>query len=160
MLDISAAFGTIDHSILSENLDSGFGVGGAALKWLTSYLSQRTQQVEIKGTLPEKKQLITGVPQGSCLDPVLFTIYVASLFQIIERHLPEAQSYADDQQIYLSFRPILSTNQTDSVTAIENCVAELTSWMISNMLVVNDELDDFQHASGKWQQDGILDCMK
>ena len=136
MLDISAAFGTIDHSILSENLDSGFGVGGAALKWLTSYLSQRTQQVEIKGTLPEKKQLITGVP-------VLFTIYVANLFQIIERHLPEAQSYAHDQQIYLSFRPILSTNQTDSVTAIENCVAELTSWMISNMLVVNDSKMEF-----------------
>ena len=80
MLDLSAAFDTIDHSILLETLESGFGVGGTALKWFTSYLSQRTQQVQIKGTHSEKKQLTTGVPQGSCLGPVLFTIYVADLF--------------------------------------------------------------------------------
>ena len=90
MLDLSAAFDTIDHSILLETLGSGFGVGGTALKWFTSYLSQRTQQVQIKGTLSEKKQLTTGVPQGSCLGPGLFTIYVADLFQIIQKHLPDA----------------------------------------------------------------------
>ena len=73
------------HSILLETLGSGFGVGGTALKWFTSYISQRTQQVQIKGTLSEKKQLTTGVPQGSCLGPVLFTIYVADLFLIIEK---------------------------------------------------------------------------
>ena len=49
---------------------------------------------------------------------MLFTIYVADLFQIIEKHLPEAQGYANDHQVYLSFRPILSTNQTALVTAI------------------------------------------
>ena len=111
MLDLSAAFDTIDRSILLETLGSGFGVGGTALKWFTSYLSQRTQ-VQIKGTLPEKKELTTGVPQGSCLGLVLFTIYVADIFQIIETHLPEAQGYADDHQVCLSFRPNLSTNQT------------------------------------------------
>ena len=84
MLDLNAAFDTIDHSILLETLGSGFGAGGTALKWFTSYLSQRTQQVQIKGTLSEKKQLTTGLPQGSCLGPVLFTIYVADLFQIIK----------------------------------------------------------------------------
>ena len=87
MPDLSAAFDTIDCSILLETLGSGFGVGGTAFKWFTSYLSQRTQQLQIKGTLSEKKQLTTGVPQGSCLGPVLFTIYVADLFQIIEKHL-------------------------------------------------------------------------
>ena len=92
--------------------------------------------MKIKGTLSEKKQLTTGIPQRSCLDPALFTIYVANLFQIIERHFPEAQGYADDHHVYLSFRPILSTNQTDLITAIENCGAELRSWMISNMLMV------------------------
>ena len=115
-----------------KTLGSGFGVGGTALKWFTSYLSQRFQQIQIKGTLSEKKQLTTGVPHGSCLGPVLFTIYVADIFQIIEKHLPEAQGYADDHQVYLPFRPIPATNQTASVTAIENCVAELRSclcWM-------------------------------
>ena len=57
MLDLSAAFDTIDHSTLLETLGLCFGIGGTALKWFTSYLSQRTQQVQIKGTLPEKKQL-------------------------------------------------------------------------------------------------------
>ena len=71
MLDLNAAFDTIDHSILLETLGSGFGVGGKALKCFTSYLSQRTQRVQIKWTLSEKKQLTTGVPQRSCLDPVL-----------------------------------------------------------------------------------------
>ena len=135
------------YSILLETLSSGFGVGGTDLKSFTSYLSQRTQQVQIKGTLSEKKQLTTGVPQGSWLGPVLFTIYVADLFHIIEKHLPEAQGYADDHQFYLSFRPIPSTNQTTSFTAVENCVAELRSWMISNMLMVNDSKT-------------ILDCRK
>ena len=106
MLDLSAAFHTIDHSILLETLGSGFGVGGTALKWFTSYLSQRTRQVQIKGTLSEKKQLTTGAPQGSCLGPVLFTIYVADLFQIIEKHLPETQGYADDQ----SSLPVIQTH--------------------------------------------------
>ena len=138
MLDLSAAFDTIDHNILLETSGSGFGVGGTALKWFTSNLSQRTRQVQIKGTLSEKKQLTTGVTQGSCLVPVLFAIYVADLFQIIEKHIPEAQGYADDHQVYLSFTRIPSTNPTASVSGIGNCVAELRGWMISNMLMVND----------------------
>ena len=105
--------------------------------------------------ISEKKQLTTGVPQGSCLGPVLFTIYVADLFQIIEKHLTEAQGYADDHQVYLSFRPIPSTNQTASVTAIENCVAELRSWMISNMPMVNDNKTEFLIVGSKQQLERV-----
>ena len=101
------------------------------------------EQVQIKGTLSEKKRLTTGVPEGSFLGPMLCTIYVADLFQIIEKHLPEAQGNADDHQIYLSFRLITSTNQIASVTAIENCMAELRNWLIPNMLMVNDSKTDF-----------------
>ena len=56
MLDLSAAFDTIDHSILLETLGFGFGVGGTALKWFTSYRSYRTRQIQIKGTLSEKNK--------------------------------------------------------------------------------------------------------
>ena len=81
--------------------------------------------------------------------------YVADLFQIIEKHLPEAQGYADDHQVYLSFRPIPSTNQTASVTAIENCVAQLRSWMISNMLMVNDSKTEFLIVGSKQQLERV-----
>ena len=67
--------------------------------WNGSRHSFLKEQVQIKGTLSEKKQLTTGVQQVFCLDPVLFTFYVADLFQIIEKHLPEAQGYADDHQV-------------------------------------------------------------
>ena len=112
MLDLSAAFGIIDHSILLETFGFGCGVGGTALKWFTTYLSQRTQQIQIKGIL--------------------------SKINFLENHVPKTQGYADDHQVYLPFRPIPFMNQTASVTAIAKCVVELTSWMISNMLMMND----------------------
>ena len=117
--------------------------------------SKNSASTNYKGTLSEKKQLTTGVPQGSCLGPVLFTIYVADLFQIIEKHLPEAQGYADDHQVYLSFRPIPSTDQTASVTAIENCVAELRNWMISNILMMNDSKTEFLIVGSKQQLERV-----
>ena len=86
---------------------------------------------------------------------MLFTIYVADLFQIIEKHLPQAKGYADDHQVYLSFRPIPFTNQTTSVADIENCVAELRSWMISNKLMVNDSKTDFFIIGSKQQLERV-----
>ena len=64
-------------------------------------------------------------------------------FNLVFTWWTEAQGYANDHQFHLSFRPIPSTNQTASVTAIENCVAEVRSWMISNMLMVNDSKTEF-----------------
>ena len=86
---------------------------------------------------------------------MLITIYVADLFQIIEKHFPKAQGYADDQQVYLSFRPIPSTNQTALVAAIENCVAGLRSWMISIMLMVNDSKTEFLIVGSKQQLERV-----
>ena len=97
--------------------------------------------------------MTTGVPQESCCGRVQFTIYVADLFQIIEKHLPEVQGYADDHQVYLLFRTIPSTNQAAPVTAIGNCVAELR--MISNMLMVNDSKTWFFIVGSKQQLERV-----
>ena len=78
-----------------------------------------------------------------------------TFFQIIEKRLPEAQACADEHQVYLSFRPIPSTNQTAPATAIENCAAELRSWMISNMLMVDGPKAEFQIVGSKQQLERV-----
>ena len=137
LIDLSAAFDTIDHAILLETLEKDFGVTGNALKWLTSYLSERKKTILIKDHESEVFNLQSGVPQGSCLGPVLFILYVAGLFKIIDKHLPNAHTYADDTHIYHSFRPDTSLSQDAALKSIENCVADIRAWMLSNRLLIN-----------------------
>ena len=66
-----------------------------------------------------------GVPQGSCLGPLLFTIYASKLFDVIKVHLPTVHCYADDTQLYVSFSPNISTRQFEAVTAIQHCVDDI-----------------------------------
>ena len=101
LIDLSSAFDTIDHAILLETIEKDFGVTGNALKWLTSYLSERKQTILIKDHESDVFNLQSGVPQGSCLGPVLFILYVAGLFKIIDKHLPNAHTYTDDTRIHL-----------------------------------------------------------
>ena len=88
LLDLSAAFDTIDHCILLERLKSGFGIRGTALSWFASYLSNRSQQILIDGSLSMNFELSCGVPQGSCLGPLLFLLYASKIFHIVDKHLP------------------------------------------------------------------------
>lgn len=74
-LDLSAAFDTIDHSVLLRRLETKFGFTGTALEWFKSYLSGRFQQVVIDDATSDKFNMDFGVPQGSCLGPLLFSIY-------------------------------------------------------------------------------------
>ena len=105
MLDMSAAFDTIDHNILIDILKDDFGVVDSALQWFRSYLANRKQQVVIDRCKSSKFMVATGVPQGSCLGPVLFLLYVSGLSEIISKHLPCHHTFADDTQLYLSFKP-------------------------------------------------------
>ena len=103
LLDLSAAFDTVDHRILLERLSDEDGIRGTALHWFRSYLSVRSQRFSIHGVLSRPFDLNCGVPQGSCLGPLLFIIYASKLFKIVEHYPPDAHCFADDTQLYLSF---------------------------------------------------------
>ena len=74
------------HCILLERFRSAFGVRDMVLSWFSSYLSGRTQQVSIDGTLSMKFDLEYSVPQGSCLGPLLFVVYASKIFEIVDKH--------------------------------------------------------------------------
>ena len=86
-------------------LITDFGMGGKALEWFSSYLSGRSQRVLFEGATSDSFDLRFGVPQGSCLGPLLFVVYASKLFEIVQDHLPNAHCFADDTQLYLSFGP-------------------------------------------------------
>ena len=75
LLDLSSAFDTVNHDIMIRRLDMSFGITGTALQWLRSYLSGRSQHVIVNGQRLESLNLPFGVPQGSCLGPLIFTLY-------------------------------------------------------------------------------------
>ena len=84
LLDLSAAFDTIDHATLLEALQSQCGITGTVLKWFASYLSDRSQAVRIGAAFSAFVGLVFGVPQGSVLGPILFTLYTSPLGAIVK----------------------------------------------------------------------------
>ena len=85
LLDLSAAFDTVDHAILLQRLATSYGLGGHALKWFSDYLDRRTQCVRRGSSRSTPTTVSCGVPQGSVLGPILFLLYTADLLLLIER---------------------------------------------------------------------------
>ena len=81
--------------------------------------------------------------QGSCFGPLLSTIYATKLFSIIKSHLPSAHLYTDDTQLYLSFRSLEGTCEAEALDAMENCIADVRSWIINDKLMLNDDKTEF-----------------
>ena len=138
LLDLSAAFDTIDHDIILKRLNAECGIDGNALKWFKSYLTNRVQSVIIDDEISTPKKLNYGVPQGSILGPLLFTAYLAPLREIIVKHGLKYHCYADDTQIYISFSPVSEEVEDKALKSLETAIADIKSFMISNKLKLND----------------------
>ena len=107
------------------------------------YLYNRWQRVSFNQEVSKRSDLACGVPRRSCLGPLLFTIYASKIFEIIKEYLPQAHAYADDTQLYLSFKADSSTEQNDAMKAMENCITAIRAWMIEDKLCLNDSKTEF-----------------
>ena len=105
-------------------------------------LSNRSQRIEVEGT-SKNFNLECGVPQGSCLGPLLYIIYATKLFKIIEHNLPDAHCYADDTQLYLSFTPADGLSSQIVIQAIGRCIEDIRHWVVSDCLLLSDEKRNF-----------------
>ena len=137
LLDLSAAFDTVRHDTLLNRLKSRFGVDGKALEWFASYLADRTQRVTVNDGLSSAFPLRQGVPQRSCLGPLLFTVYTSKLFDIVREHLPSVHCYADDTQLYLAFSPDVQGEDEAALNAMRDCIHDLRNWMIEDRLMLS-----------------------
>ena len=135
-LDLSAAFDTIDHATLLPRLSTSFGVHGTALAWLTSYLTNRSQIVRMGSVSSNPSNCSSGVPQGSVLGPILLSLYISPIGQIVSDFGLAQQQYADNSQLYTSLK---GDNVTDSITRLEACLDNLRTWLCHNGLCLNPD---------------------
>lgn len=153
-MDLSAAFDTIDRVKLIHRLKSWFGISGIALDWFSSYLSDRVQSVKVNNHLSSEKALVCGVPQGSVLGPILFSLYTVPLSKVISsysdiKHL----LYADDTQAYMSLTP---AHAIESLSDLGQCLTDIHSWMNTNMLKLNPDKTEFCVFGTKKQRDKLV----
>ena len=139
LLDLSAAFDTIDHQTLLTRLEKQYGISDKPLKWVSSYLSERFQSVSVNGEQSQPVLMKYSVPQGSVLGPKYFTMYTKPVGAICRSHGLLHHFYADDSQVYISFKPIDTVSQSEALHRIERCLTDIIAWMNTNMLKLNTD---------------------
>ena len=137
MLDKSAALDTLSHTTLISCLESVFGLQGTVLKWFNSSLTGRCRKVVLNGKTSERAEIGSGVPHGSALGPRLFTMYTQPLGKIIQKHGLCYHQYADDLQLYTSFK--LQQDVSNVIAKTENCLVDINKWLQMNGLMLNSE---------------------
>ena len=136
LLDLSAAFDTVDHDVLIRKLKNDFGIKHKVIKWIISYLKNRSFSVNVRKGHSNPRFLNFGVPQGSLLGPILFIIYTKDISEIAANHGLSIHLYADDTQLYIGFKPICE-NIIMSVNSIQACLRDIKCWMATNFLKIN-----------------------
>jgi len=155
LLDLSAAFDTIDHDFLLQRCASLFGITSTALAWLKCYLSNRSQRVLVGGCSSKAKSLKCGVPQGSILGPLLFIMYTTPLGSLLQQQNTDYHLYADDTQLYLKFEP---ADFGAAAVHMENAIRMVHSWMSHNMLKLNTSKTEVLVIANKQHLESFRDA--
>ena len=139
LLDLSAAFDTIDHEILLQRLLQRIGHRGTVYQWVESYLRGRTRFMSISGKKSPPQTLVYGAPQGSVLGPISFSIYTLPIGDIALSHNMSFHLYVDDMQLYMSFDTDSPCSPMAVQTTMQLCIAEIQSLMLQNKLKLNGD---------------------
>ena len=145
MLDLSAAFDTLDHDIMLNRFQHRFGINGIVLQWYSSYFRDRTNHVSISGSNSGDIVLDYGVPQGSVIGPCSFTMYIVPIGDILREHDINFHIYADDIQIYMDFDPAIPGDAECCLFnfRLSACVKDVQTWPFANKLMLNKEKKEF-----------------
>ena len=136
-LNLSAAFDTLEHSVLLNRLQNSFGITGLALAWFQSYLSDCHQFGG--GSRSSETPCCMDVAQGSVLGPMLFSLYIAPIAHIVSSFGLLKQQYADDTQLYVA---ISKDNHFLALNQLEHCLVILHTWFCHNGLALNPDKSD------------------
>jgi len=143
LLDLSAAFDTVNHETLLSRLSSDFGIQGNVLSWIRSYLSGRTTSVCVDGTSSVKFELRYGLPQGSIMGPQQFLLYTTPIGKILRKYGIKFHLYADDIQLYTAFDPRDLGSIMSALSRMSVCIDEIRLWMTTNFLKFNEDKTEF-----------------
>lgn len=134
LLDLSAAFDTVDHKTLMDVMQQRFAISNIPLMWFSSYLTNRTQSVSVNGIQSAQNQVVCSVPQGSVLGPLEFITYTDDVVEIFCRHCVRYHLFADDKQVYTA------TTISDINSARQrlcSCIVDTRDWCSSRRLQLN-----------------------
>ena len=141
-IDLSAAFNTVDHSILLSVLNSRFGMTDVALDWFRNYLSPRSFKVKVGETCSVDQQVNFSVPQGSCAGPILYSAYASTMQDSVTASIA-IHGYADDHALKASFQTGFRDEESRIITQLQQCLSNIKTWMDGNRLRMNSSKTEF-----------------
>ena len=156
LLDLSAAFDTVDYEVLFRRLETSYAFDGAVMAWFRSYLSDRSQVIAVSGCTSSPVELDNGMPQGSILGPKVYNEYTMPLGILLRLLAFIYHSFADDSQLLKAANPNSTTSQLRASQALESAIDQVGSWMNDNRLKLNEDKTEFLVFSSKRNSSTIL----
>ena len=146
LVEFSSAFDIIDHNILVHRFHTIFGFTDSVLQWFSSYLTDRAHYVSLSNHCSAFAHVHSGVPRGSVLGPILFTIYAKPLSAIIDSHIIIHHSFADDLQFQMSAPP---DGISELLFSTQSCIRDVKDWSTANMLKLHDNKTELMLVTSK-----------